>query len=138
MGVLKPARAAAAASQQNEDVLCDLDAIVSETATFTFQGKTHVLLPVTTQRFMDFWDGMQKFERLEQKTADEVNAAFLGLLKSICEDVTLEQVAAMTVVQKSTLLKALAAKVVGNKGLFDSLEKKNSMSLVMTQERLTG
>lgn len=126
-GALKPARSAATSAKADDEVLCDLDAVLSHRVTFTFQGKTHALLPITTERFFEFWQQVHEFEKAPQKTPAEINIAYHKMMSSICETVTPQEVAAMTVVQKATLLKHLVAKVVGNKSLFESIEKKNSI-----------
>lgn len=126
IGRIKPARDQARA-QDGDDILCDLDAVLSTRVTFIFQGKTHALLPITTERFFDFWKQVSDFQAIDKKTPDEVNRAFFKILSAVCETLTVSDVEAMTVVQKSGLLQHLVAKIVGNRSVLDGVEKKNPL-----------
>lgn len=131
-GRMKPARAQATA-QADDHVLCDLDAVISSRVTFIFRGQTHALLPITTERFFDFWQQVSDFQEGAQHTPAEVNTAYFRMLHAVCETITMEHVREMTVVQKANLLNHLVSKIVGNRNALDDAEKKSPKILTTPQ-----
>lgn len=121
---MKPTRAQAEAKPDDE-VLCDLDAVLSRRVTFIFRGRTHVIEPITVERLFDFWFQVEEFKKLEQKEPDASNAAFYKVMRSVCKTLTLDDCAQMTVVQKGDLVSHVAAKITGNRGALDAVEKKS-------------
>ena len=131
-GRMKPARAEAQELQSEDHVLCDLDAVLTTRVTFIFRGKTHAILPITTERFFDFWQQVAEFQDTNQKTPDAVNRSYFKMLHAVCESVTMDDVRDMTVIQKANLLKHLVAKIVGNTDALNNAEKKSPLTQ-MTQ-----
>jgi hypothetical protein len=118
MGVLKPARNEA---RENDDlsneILCDLDLIATKKATFILHGKTHVLLPVTTEAFLAFWQKVADFKKIDAKDATTVDRAYLETIKVLCKTLKLDDVKKMSIMQRSILIESLAGKVVGDNSL---------------------
>jgi hypothetical protein len=124
LGLLKPSRGQASSPQAGDEVLCDLDALLDSRAVFNFRGKTHVLLPISTERFFAFWAAQKEFETQPQRDPKEMNVAYLKLIKTVCNTIELRDVEAMTVVQKGALMRHIVAKIVGNKNILEDAEKK--------------
>lgn len=126
MGVLKPARNEARSNEDSE-VLVDLDLVTTKKATFTLHGKTHALLPVTTEVFLSFWQKVTDFKAIKTLDADKITRAYYDAVKTMCESITLDDVKRMTLMQRATLIEALAGKIIGDKTLLERAkdEKKN-------------
>lgn len=107
-------------STAEQEMLCDLDALTTKRVTFTIHGKTHVLMPITTQVFAEFWNQVLKFQKEKQETIEEQNLAYLKTVQTLCKTLTIKDVDKMTVLQKTVLIEALTSKVVGDKRIFDS------------------
>ena len=119
----KPARTEA---QSDEDeILCDLDVITQKKLSFVLHGKTHVLLPVTVDAFLAFWEKCIEFKKIKLDTGELQNKAYFGTIKTLCDTITLKDVEQMTLLQKSVLIESLVGKIVGNKTIFEAAQKKN-------------
>lgn len=123
---MKPARAKAEARQEDEEMLCDLDIITNRDVTFYFQGKRHVILPITSEVFFHYWEEIERFKKEKQTTAKENDEAFLRAIRIVCDTITLKEVEVMTVLQKANLLKHITNKVTGTLTPNVS-EKKNTL-----------
>lgn len=120
---LMPTRDDALQAQGNDEV-CDLDVILSRRATFTFRGKVHEILPITTERLFSFWSAAQEVQKVKYDTAEQANKAFYKLTKTICNSLTLKDASLMSVVQKANLLEHVTRKIMGQTPLVDALKKK--------------
>lgn len=118
MGIFKPARAEAE-HQKDEEMLCDLDVIASTKVNFILHGKTHALLPITVEVFMEFFAKTMEYRKIKHLNADAENKAFLAVLKTVCKTVSLKDVKKMTLLQKSILVEGITRKLVGNKTFFE-------------------
>jgi hypothetical protein len=125
MGFLKPARE----QSSQDDVICDLDVVTTRRATFTFGGKSHVLLPITNQVFVDFWEAVQAYKKMDHVDAKSADKAYFTTIKILCPSVTLKEVEAMTLIQKSILIEGLASRVLGKKPEPSDLKKKATQFL---------
>lgn len=112
MGVLKPARNEA--RDNDGEILCDLDLIATKKATFILHGKAHVLLPITTEVFLAFWQKVADFKKIDASDVAVVDQCYLDTIRSVCKSITLSDVKKMTVMQRSVLIEGLAGKVVGD------------------------
>lgn len=121
LSVFKPARAAAI---EETDELCDLDALQDRRVSFVLHGRRHVLLPITTERFMNFWGATIEYRKGITATAKDENVAYLAMIEPLCDTLTLADVGSMEVMQKATLITHLTSKIVG-KNLTEAIEKKN-------------
>ena len=118
---LMPARDDARA---DDDSICDLDIILSRRVTFTYHGRARALLPITTLRLMQFWSASQDFRSAKHDSPEAANRGFLGILKTVCDDITLEDVSTMSIVPKGNLMEHLVRKITGQEPLTDSVKKK--------------
>lgn len=123
MGFLKPTRDDKKADRSQ--IICDLDMIDTQSVSFVFQGKPHVLKPITTRVFFEFLNSLQGFAKGGFDSIEEENKSFLTALHVVCEDITKEDVDAMTVIQKSVLLNGIRAKIMGSQESFE-VKKKTS------------
>lgn len=117
---------------KHDNVLCDLDAIVDQRHAFKVLGKLRYIKPITTQVFFEFANGMVVFRDSQHKTVDELNAAFHRLMSFVTDDLSIEDVAAMEMVQKFVLLEHVAEIIMGQKIQTEALKKKTQSQLSQT------
>ena len=103
---LKPARDQIV---EDTDEICDLDVVISRRASFTFQGKKHIILPITTEVLFQFWEETANLKKSEPKDPKEMNAAYLKIIRTVCDSISEKDVEKMTIVQKSIHLNHIAA-----------------------------
>lgn len=109
---------------QGDDEICDLDVIISRRVTFTFKGRARDILPITTERLFAFWAATQDFQKANHKTPEAADEDFYKIMKTVCDDLTLEESMSMTVVQKSNLLEHITRKITGQAPVLDLVKKK--------------
>jgi hypothetical protein len=119
----------AARPQVDDDEVCDLDVILSRRVTFIYRGRAREILPITTERLFAFWSAVQEYKNAPQESVESSNAAFFGIVKTVCADLTAVEAAGMSVVQKVAWLEHIARKITGQKPLTDELKKKVTESL---------
>lgn len=109
-------------TETDTDVIVDLDALTTKKVTFILGGQTHVLLPITTQVFLEFWDQVLKFKKEKQETVKLQNEAYYQCIAKVCRTITRREVEKMTLMQKSLLIEALTAKITGDKRIFEQVQ----------------
>jgi hypothetical protein len=107
----------------NEEI-CDLDAIVSKTISFRLAGRDRFLKEVTTGVLFEYVDAINQYVQLKHETVDESNAAYFAIIKTVCDDITLEETAKLSIIQKANLAEHLARKISGRRPVDDELKKK--------------
>ena len=125
MGIFKPARAL---GNKDDDVLCDLDAIIDRKACVVLQGRRHYIEPITTEKFLEFWRALQEFKAKPQEDKDAANRAYLCVVNVVAPSFTLKELERLTLVQKGLLLQSLSAKITGNESLFSAAGEKKNLS----------
>lgn len=111
MGILKTDQSQDATKE--DEILCDLDQILSRRVVFKLFGKTHALLPITTEVFFEFWDEVKNFRQAAIRDSNGMNKAYFTTLRSVCSSISQKDVDRMTVVQKANLLEHISAKITG-------------------------
>lgn len=110
--------------QIEDDHICDLDVVLDKPVTFTFRGNRHELLPITTERWFEFWQAQKDFGRIVQDRPQIANSAYFVMIKKVCKTISLKDVEAMSIVQKGLLLEHITAKMVGKNVVEFAKEKK--------------
>ena len=123
MGIFKPARNEAL--EDDAETICDLDAIINKKAIVILAGESHVVEPITTGVFAEFYSKIIDFKKASSQNVDEANKAYYETVKVLLPTVKFKDVEKLTLPQKAVLIESLSAKVVGNKALFERNEKKN-------------
>jgi hypothetical protein len=111
------------ASQDREEI-CDLDVIISKRICFRLGGRDRLILPVTTERLFAYISATANYLKLDHETVEESNAAYFAIIKTVCDDITLEEISRLSVVQKGALAEHLARKISGRKSVDEDLKKK--------------
>ena len=115
-------------------VVSDLDAMIAQPIAFRLQGKIHHLNPITVKEFFAYSNALLSIERLKErevlKDEDMVNV-YHGVIHSVCDSITKDDIKNMTHAQAAALLKLIIDHVTGKASLQpkadqgSSVEKKN-------------
>jgi hypothetical protein len=91
------------------DIVCDLDALISKPVGFTFQGKTHVIKPISTLVLFKAIDGIGGLQGLSsgQYSQEELINAYVKIFSSVCDTIGKREVEAMTDSQKLALFQII-------------------------------
>lgn len=107
----KPARPTA-----ESDIISDLDALIEKPIGFTFQGKTHVINPITTATFFKVANALSAMDALKNKgdySKDDLVGVYLGVFSSVCDTIGRKEIESMTQAQAGALLQIILDCVVG-------------------------
>jgi hypothetical protein len=121
----KPAREAA-----TKNVVADLDKLIAEPVAFRFNGKAHLIKPITTAEFFKITSELAKMDALRKKdTIDNVELidAYVGLLTAACDTLKREDIENMTQAQVGALFQLVLDCVTGRS--FGASEEKKNTSL---------
>lgn len=97
-------------------VIADLDALIAEPVAFRFQGKTHLIKPISTAEFLKFLEASSRIGAvIANKTAktDDVITAYHGLIMSVCDSFTRKDVEKLTEAQSWALFRVIIETVKG-------------------------
>ena len=106
----------------------DLDALISESVRFKFQGQSHEIKPVSIEVFMRFsnaWYELQqliKNDQIDEKSAMDVS---VGLIQSVCDSLPEEKIRnEMSVAQIGALVQLIVETVTGHDTDEETIKKK--------------
>jgi len=137
VSLFKPARSTALEGSTDDDLLCDLDLVTTQRAKVVLHGKTHYLLPVTTQVYLDFWKKCSDFQKVEGDVAKDYDVAYHEAIGMMCKTITLDDVKRMTLMQRTILIESLCAKVIGDKSVYENAkDQKKKMTHPGSNSRL--
>lgn len=106
----KPARASEA------EVISDLDALIEKPIAFTFQGRNHIINPITTETFFKVANALSALDAMKSRsdyTKDDLIAVYLGIFSSVCNSIGKKEIESMTQAQAGALLQIILDCVVG-------------------------
>lgn len=112
--------------EKNVEVVSDLDAIDSEPIGFRFQGRVHVIKPITAGQLLRVYEGFHQLDRLiasKEVTAEELVDSYAKLFGSVCETITRKDVEEMSQAQAGALFALVFDTVTGR----SQAEKKKRM-----------
>lgn len=95
--------------QVDPDIICDLDALISKPTGFTFQGRTHVIKPITTIVLFQAINGVGALQGLGsgEYTQDQLVDAYAKIFSSVCDTIGKKEVREMTDSQKLALFQII-------------------------------
>lgn len=98
----------------------DLDAIVSESVPFRFQGRIHELKPISLAEYLKFLNAMtemnaafQDKEAATPMTARDLAAKYHAVISAVCDSITLDDVMKMEQAQVAALYQLVIDQVTG-------------------------
>lgn len=115
-----------------EPVFADLDAIIEEPLYVRLHGKKLTIKPLSLDAFLRVANG---YESMHKRTAEgdvnekELIRMYYNLFHSICDEITIEDVANMTQGQSAALMHIVLDKITGRMGGDEyraALEKKKT------------
>lgn len=104
--------------------VADLDALLVEPVSFKLHGKMHTINPLSVEQFMLLSSALVEIVDLQKKeglTSDELIERYYGLVTSVCDTVTKDDIREMSQQQVSALFNLIIETITGK--LF--VEKKN-------------
>lgn len=111
-------------------VIADLDALIAEPVAFRFQGKSHLIKPISTAEFLKFLEASAKIgEVIVDKSAKpaDIITAYHRLISSVCDTFTRRDVELMTEAQSWALFRVIVETVKGKP--HDEESKKKLMEM---------
>ena len=111
-----------------DNMVADLDALISDPVFFQSQGKTFKINPITTEEFLKVTSAFSKIDTLKDKkeiTHDELIYHYYRVIKSVCPDIKVKHLNEMTQAQLGALFNLVIDVVQGKH--FPS-EKKKSLT----------
>jgi len=109
-------------------VVSDLDAMIAQPIAFRLHGKIHHLNPITVKEFFAYSNALLSVEKLkEQKVLsdEEMVGLYYGLIHSVCDTITKEDIKDMTHAQAAALLELVVKHVTGRAHAPEPDQKKN-------------
>ena len=117
---------------KSEEVIADLDAMIADPVAFKFQGKRHIIKPISTIEFMKYVKasvGVAEMLKNPKATKDEVLDATFDVVSSVCDTFRRSHLEAMTQPQAGALLALISKCVTGEiyaQQQDESVEKKKT------------
>lgn len=113
--LFRPARPS---SHGDTQVVSDLDAICVKPVAIQWQGRTHVLKPITTAEFLRASEAMAKMDALTKKDKDQIKLdelvdAYANVIASVCDTITRKDVLKMSQAQVGALIQVIIDHVTG-------------------------
>lgn len=116
---------------QNQDVILDLDKLISEPQSFRWDGRVHLIKPITTETFFRVTDKIAKLDQLHdpsKMTEESFIQAYADVFSAVCDTITKKDVSQMTTPQRGALLQYILDCVRGRTQADQSQEKKKTLT----------
>lgn len=108
---------ACAMPKVGDEVMADLDRLLTSPVRFKFAGRTHLISPMTTENFFRVTDAMNAISKLsDSKKADKKEAfvdAYTNVFSVACPSIKRKDVESMTLAQCGALLSLIVECVQG-------------------------
>lgn len=121
------------------EVVTDLDAIMTRTVGFKFEGRIHKIPPLPVESFLYATNALAKIESLRKKdklTATELLKAYEELFAIMCPTITIEHIKKMSHHQVGSLFNTILEIILGKaeltaqkKNITNSMEQVNKAGL---------
>jgi flagellar motor switch protein FliM len=112
---LKPARSK---MEETAEVVSDLDSIIVNPVAIKWNGKSHILKPITTAEYLKAAEAMARMDALRAKarndvTVEELVDVYVDVIGSVCDTITKKDILNMTQAQVGALIQAVLDHVTG-------------------------
>ena len=110
----------------NAEIITDLDALISKPIAFLYQGKKHLIKPITTEVFFKITNALARMSSMKDKkdlTEKELVQMYVDCFSSVCETIGAKEVEGMTNAQCGALLQAILDCVNGRAHIEDEKKK---------------
>lgn len=98
------------------EVISDLDALIEKPVAFKFQGRTHVIKPMTTETFFLVTQAITELEigaRGKNFTKEELIEGYIKVFSSVCDTIGKKEVESMSIAQAAALLQVVTDCITG-------------------------
>jgi hypothetical protein len=102
-------------NQINGAVVSDLDALIAAPVPFKFNGKVHVINPISVVEFYKYINALSGIMNLNQDsvTVDEMIDKYYALFGAICDTITRNDISSMTQAQVTALFQLTVDSIMG-------------------------
>lgn len=117
--------------EPKHEVVADLDAMIAEPVAFRFQGKTHLIRPVSTVELLKYAQAGERVKTVmkdSDASKDEVIDSAFQVIASVCDTIRRKDMEAMTQPQVGALLNLVVECVTGKVYARVDSEKKKTAS----------
>jgi len=122
---IKPSRSAA----QPAEIVTDLDALIVKTVSIQWQGRAHVLKPISTAEFLRVTEALAQMDKLRQREGgfklDELVDVYTDVIGSVCDTIDRREILKMSQAQVAALLQTVIDHVAGR---VNATEKKTPVT----------
>lgn len=121
-------------ARSNADVVTDLDAIVSESVSFRFNGKLHQIHPISLESFLRFSNAQTNLmaglkDEAILKTPKELATRYFEMISSVCDSITLDDIQDMEQVQIAALYQLVLDIVTGQVDTGEGKKKRKKLPI---------
>lgn len=117
---------------RSQDIVTDLDALLSEPVPFKFNGKIHTLKPMGLDEFLKYTNAQFEFRsgyENDKSIKEDFAKRFHAVLSSVCETITLDDVMHMTQPQIAALYQLVIDMVCGQVDQGDGKKKRKRIDI---------
>ncbi len=101
---------------KDADIVSDLDKLISEPTAFRFQGRTHLIKPITTEDFFKLSNALARLDALKEAKnvqASDLIDAYTQLVTNACDTINRADVESMTQAQVGALFQLILDVITG-------------------------
>lgn len=121
-------------ARSSTDVVTDLDAIISESVSFRFNGKIHQIRPISLESFLKFSNAETKLmaglkDEAILKSPKELATRYFEMISSVCDSITLEDIQGMEQAQVAALFQLVLDVVTGQVDMGEGKKKRKKLPI---------
>lgn len=113
--------------------IADLDAIIAQSVAFKYKGKIHTLKPMTLEEFLKFTNAQSALLTLlkddQQLTPKALAESYLGVISSVCDTITLDDIMDMEQAQVAALYQLVIDLVTGQVDTGEGKKKRQKLDI---------
>lgn len=102
--------------KESGEIVRDLDAIVGKSIFFRLHGKMREIKPITTEAYLIYVNSLSLLYSMKDKdglTTDELLNSYYSLVKSVCDDFTMDDIKQMSQQQIGALFQLILDTITG-------------------------
>ena len=135
----RPSRAKAI---KEVEPVTDLDVIISEPVPFRFKGVIHYLKPFSLEEFLKFTNAQSRLAHTlgtsELITPDQLADQYHGVIASVCDTITLDDIKSMEQAQIAALYQLVIDLTTGQVDMGDGKKKRKKLDLYGSAQALSS
>lgn len=103
--------------KESIEIVRDLDAIVANPVYFRLHGKNREIKPITTESYLVYVNNLSLLYSMKDKdglTTDELLTSYFNLVKSVCDDIEIDDIKKMSQQQIGALFQLILDTINGS------------------------